>query len=1251
MQTKRKLLVAGVALAVNTQLVGAATHTVTIGADAGVGSLRAAIEAASSGDIIKIDSGLDIVLDSPLTNGGKSLIIHADGAAGAGASISPSGTGYRLLEFGNPIESDDDASELSQIILAGLTLTGADSQAPGGAMYGENIDLTLFQSSITGNSGVLAGGGALLRRSAVCLDSATISDNELQTHALSAFTADGMFGLGGGMAIEGTLGNTKYGVASCARRVAEGEVFGLSEAEAEALFPKYDDERDGSLVSGNSIVMPEGAEGATIVAAAGGGLAVMTLNADQYLAGATTLSNVDVLNNSIQVSNVTSDAESRYTFVAGGGVFLGSTGDASSVIFGSSISGNQLISDVTSSDDDKYDPSLSTAFGGGVAVLSDSNPTDGSDDSIVGLSWLAEIKYAVTDPGFGLPELGPIGSFDSEGSISAGVKYSLVDDNHIGVSVQGVEGSTSGGSQTQAFGGGIAVVQNDAGSFGDDKYDGPSVIGVLAGVSGNTVDVSLTDVADYASQIGGGGVAAGRLAVGPGASGIRLDEGKYFSILTSLVDNSVIVSGVGESAVIDGLVGGGGVLATNSSQLGDKFYMAEESVSDLRSDNSATGLSDEQLISLFTRDGGVTGNSVQVQDLVLAESSVGGGGGMHVDQSLVSQALEAGGQGSFSIVKYGSVTGNAVTVSGSALYNSSITGGGLSVGMVPREGTGFQGGNAFRRYSVLSVANTKVSGNSITVSGDATAFDEGSGGTVLITGAGAHVGGASYFYTGDTTDLPDVNSFTQLKYSSLSNNVLSVSGVMIEDEDPASPPWEDVLVTGGSALSAMGSEIGGDETTIEMGLINLTVYGNDHSLTLGDSSGFVLGGAIASVSPDLYMPHATISDNTSSLDGEPYGGQLGSLLGSGEVDIINSLVSGSAAQGPSGDFVFIDADAAQLERVSIVNTASSFPYSGLDGFLSSDLADPSVFDELSSAYPGTLTLEDGKYLTPQRVEYLPLVQGSAPIDPQAEGGACATSSVLNDDTLHGPRDNCPDLGAYEYGGDADSDGVSSVEESNGPAGLGPLDPGFDGSGQTPYVLNTGDGNSDGVPDSGQSDVTTLLSDKGWFTLHMTDPPDVSGQSQLTNVALATDLGTVATNLGVFDTSLGGLSFTASFVGTEPVAFDLIAPLRGSIGDMSLIKHQCDAGSASDDWVVLDGEAEAFGADRVRFSFEIEPNGALDCDDDSTTLTDPSYVVSKVQKTVVPVPGLSGWMLGVLAGLAAVLGANLARRDRRDRRAR
>ena len=99
-----------------------------------------------------------------------------------------------------------------------------------------------------------------------------------------------------------------------------------------------------------------------------------------------------------------------------------------------------------------------------------------------------------------------------------------------------------------------------------------------------------------------------------------------------------------------------------------------------------------------------------------------------------------------------------------------------------------------------------------------------------------------------------------------------------------------------------------------------------------------------------------------------------------------------------------------------------------------------------------------------------------------------------------------------------------------------------GLAKTPYALDAGDGNSDGFPDSGQSDVTTLLSNEGWFTLQMTDPPDVEGQSQLTNVALATGVGSLATNLGVFDTSLGGLSFTASFVGTEPVAFDLIAPL-------------------------------------------------------------------------------------------------------------
>ena len=146
MQSKRNVMAVGIALALDTELAGAATHLVTTGADDGEGSLRAAIMAASSGDIIEIDSGLNIVLNSPLSNDGKSLIIHADGLDDLGASISPSGTGYRLLELGNPELAADDASELSQIILAGLTITGADSQAPGGAVYGENVDLTLFQS-------------------------------------------------------------------------------------------------------------------------------------------------------------------------------------------------------------------------------------------------------------------------------------------------------------------------------------------------------------------------------------------------------------------------------------------------------------------------------------------------------------------------------------------------------------------------------------------------------------------------------------------------------------------------------------------------------------------------------------------------------------------------------------------------------------------------------------------------------------------------------------------------------------------------------------------------------------------------------------------------------------------------------------------------------------------------------------------------------------------------------------------------
>ena len=197
--------------------------------------------------------------------------------------------------------------------------------------------------------------------------------------------------------------------------VAQGEVFGLSEAEAEALFPNYDDGNEGSLVSGNSIVMPEGAEGATIVAAAGGGLAVMALNADQNAAGATYLSNTDVLNNSVQVSNVTSDAGISLHLRCGGRCFPRLDGRCLrgrcwGLRYPVISSSRTLPAQTTIS----TNPALAQRLGVALAVLSDSNPTDGADDSVVGLSWLAEIKYAVTDPGFGLPQLGPIGSFDSE---------------------------------------------------------------------------------------------------------------------------------------------------------------------------------------------------------------------------------------------------------------------------------------------------------------------------------------------------------------------------------------------------------------------------------------------------------------------------------------------------------------------------------------------------------------------------------------------------------------------------------------------------------------------------------------------------------------------------------------------------------------------------------------------------------------------------------------------------------------------
>ena len=131
----------------------------------------------------------------------------------------------------------------------------------------------------------------------------------------------------------------------------------------------------------------------------------MALNSGQAGAGITELMDVDVLNNSLQVGNALVESGEQYTFAAGGGVFVGSTENAYVVTLASSISGNDIDLDVTNVNGEKYERQVSTAFGGGLAVLADRDPVDGGLEQ----NWLTVIKYAVTNPGFGLPELPTIG--------------------------------------------------------------------------------------------------------------------------------------------------------------------------------------------------------------------------------------------------------------------------------------------------------------------------------------------------------------------------------------------------------------------------------------------------------------------------------------------------------------------------------------------------------------------------------------------------------------------------------------------------------------------------------------------------------------------------------------------------------------------------------------------------------------------------------------------------------------------------
>lgn len=146
----------GAAFLVAASPLPASTFTVTTNADTGAGSLRATIAAAHADATppTKVDFAASVTSPITLTTGEigvtKSMTIQGPGAD----KLTISGVeGSRILNVNNP-----STSALISVAVSGLTLTGANPFANGGAIYAYRTNLSISACVITGNSGYNGGG-------------------------------------------------------------------------------------------------------------------------------------------------------------------------------------------------------------------------------------------------------------------------------------------------------------------------------------------------------------------------------------------------------------------------------------------------------------------------------------------------------------------------------------------------------------------------------------------------------------------------------------------------------------------------------------------------------------------------------------------------------------------------------------------------------------------------------------------------------------------------------------------------------------------------------------------------------------------------------------------------------------------------------------------------------------------------------------------------------------------------------------
>ena len=323
------------------------------------------------------------------------------------------------------------------------------------------------------------------------------------------------------------------------------------------------------------------------------------------------------------------------------------------------------------------------------------------------------------------------------------------------------------------------------------------------------------------------------------------------------------------------------------------------------------------------------------------------------------------------------------------------------------------------------------------------------------------------------------------------------------------------------------------------------------------------------------------------------------------------------------------------EGVAISNPGNCAPD------LDSSVADPQYLDTLEFngfAFEfNVFAFFEGptKYL---EMPTIALLAGSGAID--AAAGSALSIFV---DQRDYPRDDDPDLGAYEFAADGDGDGV--VGERGG-AGTIP------GTKSVLVLLPFGDGNSDGLSDVDQPNVSTFEpagSPQSVVTLEALgsnkqlsglDVERVDGLN-FSSYYASVDAEVLTPFSGTVTASLGSISFEAEDGGD----FALIVPADAGMDQLMKLECNLPDEDAEPHWVVLDSAPEPFGPNRLRFTFTIEDDDRFDCNGEEDGIRDPLVPVALSFESPIPVPTMSTLVQVLLAGMLGLFGVVGLRRSK------